>query len=400
MNFEFLKEKIKEKFKSQEGFADAIGVTRPTVSAWLNDKGQPEEHRFFDIINALELTEQEVDRLLNIPQVSVVFRKIGGSQSEQTIKEKSKDLADTFFKIDGSAYVVKGNLLSLKAQTDPLEVANHIRRILCIEKNEPVVLNEVLVELKKNNINVFFVPFEKIGITLPTIQTSHKEVAFTALKGDKKIIFVDTKRTRDECNFDICHELAHIVLDHTITNDDEERFCNKVAQELVYPIAFLTERKTDLSPFLNARNSWPSVVSKFNHYYSEYDWSPKGLALALKENGLIKKDSHELKRLMKLHSLGKPKVKMIDDHYFNNFDVENFDKLAIFFNETIFKDKDVYKPFIEIKDAALSGRISPRKFADLLNIDSGDADELVRSWETEIGAEDSQDDDPTATEHQ
>lgn len=399
MNFEFLKEKIKERFKSQEVFADAIGVTRPTVSAWLNEKGQPEEHRFFDIVNALELTESEVDRLLNIPQVSVVFRKIGGSQSEDSIKEKSKELADTFFKIDGSAYIVTGNLLSLKAQTDPIEVANHIRRILGIEKNQPVILNEVLVGLKKNNINVFFVPFEKIGITLPTIQTSHKEVAFTAIKGDKKIIFVDTKRTRDESNFDVCHELAHIVLDHTITNDDEERFCNKIAQELVYPIAFLNERKNDLQPFWNAKYSWTSVVSKFNHYYTEYDWSPKGLALALKENGFIKKDGHELKRLMRFHAIGKPKIKMIDDHYFNNFDVSNFDKLTAFFNETIFKDKDVYKPFIEIKDAAIDGRISSRKFASLLNIDSGDADELVRSWETELGDEDSQDDEPNTTQH-
>ena len=398
MNFEFLKEKIKERFKSQEIFADAIGVTRPTVSAWINDKGRPEEHRFFDIINALELTEQEVDRLLNVPQVSVVFRKIGGTQSEQTIKEKSKDLADTFFKIDGSAYVVKGNLLSIKAQTDPIEVANHIRRILGIEKNEPAILSEVLVELKKNNINVFFVPFEKIGITLPTIQTSHKEVAFTAIKGDKKIIFVDTKRTRDESNFDVCHELAHIVLDHTVTNDDEEKFCNKIAQELVYPATFLNERKSDLNIFLNARNPWPSVVSKFNHFYSEYDWSPKGLALALKDNSLIKKDSHEFNRLMKLHSLIKPKIKMIDDHYFKGFDANDFDKLTTFFGETIFKDKEVYKPFVEIKDAALSGRLSSRKFAELLNIDSGDADELVRSWETEIGAEDSQDDEPAATE--
>ncbi len=394
MNLDFLREKITSKFGTIQSFADAIEVNRVSVQNWLSKMHEPEEYRILDIINALELNEPEVDKLMNIPPVSVVFRKIGVSPTESAIKEKSKDFANTFFKIDGSSYVVKGNFFPIKAQADKLSVANHIRSILDIERNEPVVLNVVLSELKKHNINVFFVPFEKIGITFPN-QTSHREVAFTAQKGDRKIIFVDTKRTKDEVNFDICHELAHIILDHKEATDEEEKLCNQIAQELVYPAAFLSDQKNELQPFLSAGSSWHAVVSRFNHFFTEYDWSPMGLALALKENELIKKNSYELRRLMKLQQSSAQIQKKLDDMYFHDFDVLDYAKLTTFFSEKIYSDKDIYKPFIELKDAAISGRISSRKLSELLNIDSGDTDELIRSWELEIGAEDSQDDQPT-----
>ena len=92
MNLEFLRNKITEKFGTIQQFAEAIDVHRVSVQNWLNKSQKPEDHRFLDIVNALELTEQEVDNLLNVPKVAVVFRKVGRTQSENSIKEKSKDI--------------------------------------------------------------------------------------------------------------------------------------------------------------------------------------------------------------------------------------------------------------------------------------------------------------------
>ncbi len=393
MNFEFLRSKIKEKFRSMEAFAESIEVSRVTVSNWLSETQKPEEYRFLDIINSLDLSEDEVDELFNNPKISVLFRKVGGTSTEASIKARSEDLANTFFKIDGSGYTTKESLLPIKTPQNPIDVANHIRKnILCLEKNEPVILSEALSELKKYNINVFFVPFQKIGITLSSSQNSHKEVAFTAIKGEKIIIFVDTNRTKDEANFDICHELAHIVLDHKNTNEEEEKFCNKIAQELVYPSSFILENKIEIEKFSNAKKfSWYDAVTQFNNFFAVFDWSPKGLAIALKEKELIENNSHEYRRLMKMHSSGHSRIN-IDDLFFKFFNPQDFNKIKIFFKETIFKDKDLFKPFIELKDAATSGRLSPRKLGEILNMDSGDADELIRAWEAELGTEDCQDD--------
>src|SRR5690606_36111510 len=95
-------------------------------------------------------------------------------------------------------------------------------------------------------------------------------------------------RTIDEINFDLCHELAHVVLGHSVTTDDEEKLCNKVAQELVYPKAFLEQKKNALAAFTNAgKFTWYIAREKFLELRREFDWCPKGLALSLKDNGFI-----------------------------------------------------------------------------------------------------------------
>lgn len=393
MNFDFLREKITEKYEKIQLFADAIGVARGTVSSWLNGKSNPEEFRHLAIINALDLSEDEIGTFMGTPATSIVFRKVGGSSSDQDIHKRSKEFAETFFKIDGSSYVTSGTFFSIaKQQTNHTEVANYIRGFLDIEKNEPAKLSDILNQLNKHNVNVFFVPFSKIGITIPHKNTSNREVAFTAKKGNRTIIFVDTDRTMDETNFDICHELTHIALGHTVTTDEEEKFCNKVAQELVYPIAFFKEKEDVIAPFLDASEySWMYSVNSFKELCQEFDWSPKGLALALSDHGYIKKDSHEYLRLMKIGSSLKGLNKTIDEIHFKEFKTQEFDDVVKFFEEEIYKSKNLYKPFIEIKNAASSGRLSPRRLAEILNIDSGDADELTRFWISEQGTEESQD---------
>lgn len=390
MNLEFLRAKIDEKFDSMGKFAEAIEVNRVTVSNWVRNIHEPESYRLLDIADALELTPSEVDTLMGIPSVSVVFRKIGRTPSDESVRATSEQIADTFFKIDSSDYPVRTNIYPISGAPQPLEVANQIRTFLGIKNNEPVVLNEVFVELKRHNIAVYFIPFKKLNIALPENTSNHREVAFSAFKGDRKFIFLDTERTKDGVTFDICHELAHILLDHRETTDEEEELCNAVAQELMVPAALVRENEDIFRPFLDPMVPWVKMVSRFNQLYSEYDWSPKGLALALSNNGYFTKNSHQFRRLMKFDFTWRKRLKTIDQQYFSDLDVSNYESLERFFSEIIYSNKDIYKPFWEIKEAALDGRLSYRRIASLLNIDSGDAEELIRSWEDEVGTEDTE----------
>ncbi len=388
MNMTYLKDLIAAKFETIQKFSDAVGVSRASVSAWINGKSTPEDHRLFDIITILDLSEDETARLMNVPETTLVFRRVGLGPSEETIQNRSKDIANTFFKIDGSSYVVNSQFFPIGNQTtDHSAIADIIRGLLCLDKHEPVRLGDVLMELKKHNINVFFVPFHKIGITYST--SNNKEVAFTATNGDRRIIFSDTQRTLDQVCFDICHELAHIVLNHIDATEEQEKLCNWVARELIYPKKFFLDKKDAIEPFLNAEvTDWNTALSRAMELCREFDWSPMGLAIALKENGLIKGSSHEYKRLMKLNTLISNN-KSLDELFFTSFKIEDFESLQIFFNNEIIKNKDFFKPFLELKDAASCGRLSPRKFAELLNIDSGDADELIRLWAKKQDEEDS-----------
>ena len=55
-------------------------------------------------------------------------------------------------------------------------------------------------------------------------------------------------------------------------------------------------------------------------------------------------------------------------------------QITDFFLRDLDKQPEIFRPLIELRDAASFGRISPRRISELLNIDSGDADELVRTW--------------------
>ena len=98
------------------------------------------------------------------------------------------------------------------------------------------------------------------------------------------------------------------------------------------------------------------------------------------------------------HHLAK-KRKTLDQLFFVNFTPEDYESMTEFFDIEIQKQKDLFKPLIEIRDAASFGRISPRRLSEILNIDSGDADELVRAWMKEKEVVASQDDerDPSNT---
>ena len=96
MNLQFLREKILAKFGRIEDFADNVGVSRVAVSNWLHEKTVPEESRFLDIVNSLDLTAPEIDRLLGIPETQIVFRRTGLEASSAEVQRKSRDLAETF----------------------------------------------------------------------------------------------------------------------------------------------------------------------------------------------------------------------------------------------------------------------------------------------------------------
>ena len=72
---------------------------------------------------------------------------------------------------------------------------------------------------------------------------------FENLKIYSIIIFANSARKSDEIAFDICHEIAHIVLGNYEETDEIEKKCNSVAQELIYPKEFFIYNKENFNKF-------------------------------------------------------------------------------------------------------------------------------------------------------
>lgn len=390
MNTEFLRKMILERFGKVEAFAEALNISKQSVYNWLNGEHAPEETRFLDIVAKLELEEEDIEKLLGVPPLQVVFRRTGGLKeaSKESI-QKGRDLADTFFKIDASSYVIKeGTLTAYISKPDQTEIARQIRQKINIPEDDPVILNDLIYELKKYNLNIFFLPLQKIGLAEQF--KSNREVAFSAIKADRVIVFVDTNRSKDEVLFDVCHELSHLIFDSTEMEKgfDEEGLCNLVAQHLIYPPKFFQKNSKILEIFSDAvKYSWNEWVDVFRRLQQEFDWSPKGLGIALRQYGHIKQSSHEFNRFMSLDKLFKKDRKTLEHLYFNYFAPQDYEKMLKFFTEEVQTDREIYQALVKLRDSAISEKISSRRLAEILNMDSGDVHELINSWQLEQSAE-------------
>ena len=385
INGAFLKKIVKDKGIKVPEIATELKVTPTAVYAWMNGEDNPKEHRVFELADYIGLSENEFDRLLGVPETKVYFRKMGLDNSENNARIRAKELAETIFKIGDGSYTVEKRFGAIQS-TDCQQVAIRVREFLEVENDEPVSFSDVLKELSKFKFSIFFLPLEKLKLSIPTTRSgSKREVAYSAQSKDQYLIVVDTARSKDQILFDICHELSHLALGHSEeTTEEEEKLCNLVAQELIYPRKLLEGRPDLLDVFKSAaRNTYEQIIQRYRALASDFDWSPDGLSYALIEYGMIKKKSAENNILHSIKHITSNTRKPLDAVLFKDFNTEDFDLLKKFFDQEIFNNIEIYRPFIELRNAASFGNLSSRRLAEILSIDSGDAYELVKSWELE-----------------
>ncbi len=398
MDIELFKSKITSEYSSIEAFAHELGISKTAIYKWMEQNKLPQE-RVSQVLGKLQLSVEEIDRLFEIAPIKMYFRRIGLDKSDPKVVEKCKAFSETFFKLGGSMYVANQGIFPEIGKREPRNIASYLRSLLSFAEDEPVTLDRMATALRKHNVNLFFIPFKKTGFVLHN--SAHREVAFTARKGDQILIFIDTSRRVDEALFDACHELAHVVCgDGSGKHDPEfESLANKVAQELVYPREYFQKNKELLEFFKNsAKFNLPLFSHIFKKLEADFDWSPTGMALSLQEYKVITSKGKQFRIMMKNAVSWKKRKKTIDDLYFNEFNCEDYDSLNKFFSEEIQKDRVIFRSMIELRDAAIFGRLSPRRFSEIFGIDSGDSDELIQSWrfmekEGEQEAEDGQQED-------
>ena len=173
LNIEFLKSKIDQKFSGKViDFAKAVGVSKQAAYDWLNQKSSIEERRVFDIAFALDLDEAETETLIGVPQTVLCFRKKGMDSADPVVRENCVNLANTFFKIDASSYILKDSFTLDVRASELGTIAKLIRQNLQIDANIPVTFKLLLSELNRHNICVFFITFRRLGLNLGYVRST------------------------------------------------------------------------------------------------------------------------------------------------------------------------------------------------------------------------------------
>ena len=381
LNTEFLKQKIKDSFRTVDDFAREVNVSRNAIYKWY-ETSIP-QNRLMTVVDALKLTPDDIDELMGIPKVQVMFRKRGLREVDTEIEKKAESLAHSFFKLDKNNYRPTNELLSGISDQRMEKLVVYIRSILELKADEPAILSPMITQLKKHGLELYYLPFKLLGLS--GTRNENREVAFTAIYGDRAIIFLDAQRTVDESTFDLCHELGEFVIgfDSDESGDEKERKCNQIARELIYPEKLIEAETERIAVLTNPlKHSYNEIGLIFADYFRKFSWVPKGLCIALQELGHLKKEGDEARKLF--YHQKRFAQKPISDLYFRNFLPDAFEKLIEFFDVDILENIDLFQPFLRLKDAATFGNLSTRRLAEILSIDHGDADELVKHWETQI----------------
>ena len=167
---------------------------------------------------------------------------------------------------------------------------------------------------------------------------------------------------------------------------EEENFIDLITEELIYPEAFLLrefpflKEKSRVTPEKFLKHNFRELIRSYGFF------APKGVARALVSRGYLKEnhkafiwmhgEEHEnfLKFFGKsLSDFGKMNIDFTDSYEFQNFIEGN-----------VLSDIKKYPLFFDLMKGLIKGNITPRAFASIFDMDSGDVDELKKDLSVKI----------------
>ena len=395
VNLEYFGRKIKEKFKTQKEFNEVLGENQSKVSRWLSGKRIISNEEMLKILMALNLTSDEENVLLR-KELKIDFRTKNENMVEE-ITEKRCEVISRYFL--SSPILPNYDLGEERSYSNIEACVKGIKGIISgSEDSLDFDFGTAYKNLMNYGINVFVLPFDKMNILIPQ-DSKRTELAFTVQSFNRKIIFLDADRTPTALLFDLVHELAHIFYKPSVKRsyDELEDDCDKIAEAVIYDkrkvMQFIKKVVGFVTGLLEEKEkiTKEDLSKKIKNYLQTtiaaevLAWDMEGFFKALENYGFFEKNNKTNKdvyeELMKVHEAivqnYRDKIPKPFDDYNNNFNsVKNF-------FENIPSSSQFFLSFLIIKYDICNGNIGYRFLSDLLNINLGDADELIKVLQCE-----------------
>ncbi len=371
-----LEEVLRARSMKQAELAEKIGAPIKSFNRWINE-GYIQSQYVWDMTETLELSEEDLDKVLFVPKYQVFFRKKFLGEVPEHIQERAIELARTLFGLtylNANAKFCPPNVSKID---DPLEVANQIRKYLEIESFNS--LQGIVAMLAEQGVEVALIPFAKLELN----STGDHEQAFSVTDGSRFLIFLDADSPEERLIFNLCHELCHVFRPDLEFSKIEETFCNDVASELVYPREFFIEHKDKIERVI-ASSSVESIISLISVIRDNLGGEAFGISLRLKALGFLSQKNRVHQKVIGYGKRSFENLKNISDRYFSDFDQNDKEKFVKFWNGDRINKNPLLRFFSHLKSGATDESISPRKFSELLGVDLSIADEMIRKWRFEL----------------
>ena len=363
---------------SQIDLATQIGANDKSFSRWVND-GYIYSKYLWDLTEALDLNDQELDEILMLPKHKVFFRKQYLEEPPEEVQEQAIELAKTLFGLTYLNSEARFFPPNLSKEQSILEVAEQIRKSTNITNFN--FLQSIVHTLSLHGIEVAIIPFKKLRLVSP----DEYEKAFSVTNEKRFLIFLDSSAPEELLIFNLCHELCHLFRPDHGYSKEEENFCNKVASELTYPKNYFDIRKESVHKIIETRSE-ESIQSLLNNLKYELGGEPFGITIRLKELGFFSQKDILHKKIINNAEITYKKLPNLGDILFKKYDLNDLDTFKQFWNNKDIQSDILLRFFFHIKNGAINNSISARKFSELFGVDIGTADEMFHGWASDASA--------------
>lgn len=367
---------LKSRSITQMTLAEKLGVNEKTFSRWIND-GYIYSKYLLSLTEELDLSEEEMRTVLMLPTFKVFFRKKFLGEVPKEVEQRAIELSKTFFNmtyLNSEARFCPPNVSKFSSGA---EVATQIRRYTKIESFKN--LQSIISALADQGLEIAVVPFQKLGL----MGDDMLESAFSVTDEKRCVIFLNSESSEEALIFDLCHELCHLFRPDIGFSKIEEKFCNTVASELVYPELFFETHRATIESII-ATNESERIIGLLNAIKDSLGGEIFGASLKLKSLGFLSQKDPAHQRIVGYSKTvfdNSPKVSSLYFTYYSPQNVEDFNK---FWDSENLSKVSFMRFFFLLKNFAISGAISPRKFSELLNVNIGVSDELFHRWKNSL----------------
>jgi transcriptional regulator with XRE-family HTH domain len=257
----------KDKSISLNTIASTLEVSRQAVHDWIN--GQiPKGQHLMRLSTLLEVApafffSDDIHLAISVP----LHRKKGVAKITATNKKEAQQLAkeyDVLFKMTDPGLVPVLRVGGI-SKDNAASWAQKLRQIAGIESEKPIGYDEAFTLLYRLGIVIVFRDFP----------VSIKSYAFYCKIHNHRVVFINTSTNVLDLIFPLLHETVHAVLDErerTLFEDEEEVFCDAVANHMQFPPAYVKTVATAIDGCAK-----PIQVNKIKDFSSENGHAMYGL---------------------------------------------------------------------------------------------------------------------------
>ena len=350
-----------------------LGVSRQAINGWLSKNRIP-PRKLSILANKLNLSAEELKAITSTPkdEAVILFRTNRNVAVPEDVKTDVLEVAEDFFSLDALSAVNRESIDIVLKNECPVSAAKSILKQLNLTYDN-ISVDKVITALKRYNIHILFYNFGEKFV-------SAKAQAVCVKRGNKQAIFVNSYELVEDVLWRVFHEVCHLFSNHTDVTEDDEKFCNEVANQILTPDLFFQGNKALLKKrFSQELGLTPFLVEEIT---TELFSSFQGVVIALKKNKII---NDRVDRYLWGVIRNQKKVKRQVFHIISPSPSD--DPKEFLYN--LLEDPNRLK-FVHLQQSVKMGlilnRISARRAADFLCVDEMSIQQLTRRWKTQYGS--------------